>query len=187
MPRAADSLINSRLCGAGGWPGRAGHTLAPAPTRTRPPGQCVPVCLSVLTTGAPVLERGSRTHLGMERGGGGGGARAPCTRVSSGCVWLCVCVSVVVICVCLPVCAPRLHSGYLCNTLRLCGCVCCSPSHPLRQSPLCPSPYSWGSRFLPLACPSWGPGRGGCGLIPCTEGPGRGRLCDWRSNPVTSF
>lgn len=35
MPRAADSLINSLLCG--GWRGQGGHALAPVPTLTLPP------------------------------------------------------------------------------------------------------------------------------------------------------
>lgn len=123
-----------------------------------------PACLSVRGRGECLCRASEAARLRVR----------VCVR--QGILGICVapCVSVVVICVHLPVCTPQTVLGVgatLC--VPLCVCVRCSSSQPSRQSPLCPSPYSWGSRFLSLACPSWGPGRGAVACLPALEDLGR--------------
>lgn len=158
MPRAADSLINSRLCGrAAGEDGQGTHWPQRPPAPHPQVGACP--CVRLRAWGdAPVRGAGKRWHLGNAPGCAPGSPRGSRGSVCPGCA---PCVSLAVPCVCLPVCTPRLCSGVraaLCASWWM--SVRCSPSQPRRQSPLCPSPYPWGSRFLSLACPSWGPGRG---------------------------
>ena len=96
MLRAADSLINSRLCGRPARTGRA--PLAPAPAAPLPQvSVCPSACLGA--RGAPL--RG----VGKPRAPGG---RQPvCVGASLGFVRLCVCVGGYDPCVFWPVCSPQ--------------------------------------------------------------------------------
>lgn len=158
MPRAADSLINSRLCGAGGCEDGAGHALASAPTRAPPPRSvCAPVSVCARSRAVPL------------RGVGKLGARG------SACLWRQgipgVCVAVVCpwlgsVCICLST-LPRLCSG--CSGYAVCAFVGCVCVHVLQSLP---ASYT----VTPLSC-SYTPGApGSCPWHVPAGAPGRGAV-----------
>lgn len=83
MPRAADSLINSRLCRRPGRTGRA-RTGPGAHSHPSPRSVCARVCACAREGGRPCREWGSHTHLGR------GVCVLACGKVFLGFVWLCV-------------------------------------------------------------------------------------------------
>lgn len=165
MLRAADSLINSRLCGRPARTGRA--PLAPARAAPLPQVSACP--------------RACPGAGGASAGGGGDGSRARacgsesvCVGASSGFVRLCVCMGG---------CDPRVFACLffkgsalaICAALRvpLSGDVWAVPPSLLDSRPLSGlALLALGFQVPALGTSQLGPREGGCGLTPCLGGPG---------------